>query len=75
MRAELDETGKLKIAAKSAIESFALSHWFSMWQNHKAVLQVETIERRDGQPVTNLRYYGANATSRASDQTLHRGPR
>jgi hypothetical protein len=51
MRAELDETGRLKISAESSVETYALSHWFAMWGEHKAVLQVETLEHRDGAEV------------------------
>lgn len=44
MRVELDITGKLIIYAESHIESFALSHWWQLWSEKKAVLGVECVK-------------------------------
>ena len=42
MKVEITEKGHLKVISETAIESFALHHWFDLWQDHKAVLSIET---------------------------------
>lgn len=49
MKVNLGERGAMVVTAESPIESFALSHWFALWQDHKSTLQVQTVERM--QPV------------------------
>lgn len=42
MKAELDADGVLVIKAESPMESFALGHWWHLWQKRDASLRVET---------------------------------
>ena len=42
MKAELDADGTLAIIAETPTESFALGHWWHLWQKREACLRVET---------------------------------
>lgn len=54
MKAELDEKGTLVVTAQSPLESFALSHWYTLWDKGEAVFLITTVERSgDGRPIKN----------------------
>jgi hypothetical protein len=47
MKAELDEKGTLVIWAETPVESFALTHWHTLWNKDDALLLVNTVSRSD----------------------------
>lgn len=51
MKVNLDEMGALVIRAEGSVESFALSHWYNLWRDSKAILRVETVEAAGTAPV------------------------
>lgn len=47
MKVELDEKGTLVVRSETPIESFALTHWYTLWKKRDALFLVSTVERAD----------------------------
>ncbi len=45
MKVELDEKGTLVVTSETPVESFALTHWYNLWEKHDATLLVTIIAR------------------------------
>ena len=65
MKVDLDEKGCLCICAETAVESFALTHWYDEWTKERCTFLVQCVERADdgsGALDTSLRPVRSNAT-------------
>lgn len=45
LKADIDKRGTLTISGETTIDIFALTQWWEMWQQHKALLLVNTVDR------------------------------
>jgi hypothetical protein len=56
VKVELLEDGTLRVTAETPMESFALSHWYRLWEEHKAAFMVSTVERTGFNPRLHPEY-------------------
>lgn len=45
MKVDLNENGCLCILAETAVESFALTHWYDEWTKERCTFLVQCVER------------------------------